>query len=156
MAIFDDISVHMKDAMKAREETRLRALRAMRAAFLTEMKRDGAERLSDEVCSVLLRRLEKQRRESIEAFERADRPEQAQAERDELGVIQEFLPSLADETQTLAWVQEAITATGANAAGDAGRVMGAVMKAHKGEVDGALARRMAGEILAGEGDEAAD
>jgi hypothetical protein len=148
MAIFDEISVQMKDALKARAEIRLRTLRSVRAAFLTEMKRDGAEHLSDDVCTALLRRLEKQRRESIEAFEQADRPEQAEAERAELGVIQEFLPSLADEDQTRAWVVEAIEATGALAPGDAGRVMGTVMKAHKGEVDGALARRMAGEILA--------
>ena len=149
MAIFEEISVQMKDALKARDEIRLRALRGIRAAFLTEMKRDGAERLSDEVCTALLRRLEKQRHESIEAFEQADRPERAEAERAELGVIQEFLPSLADEDQTRAWVQEAINATSASAAGDAGRVMATVMKAHKGEVDGALARRVAEEILTG-------
>jgi uncharacterized protein YqeY len=147
MPILDDVSSRLKDAMRARDEVRLRALRAMRAAFLNEMKKDGTEELSDEVCVGLLRRLEKQRRESIEAFEGAGRADRAEAERAELGVLREFLPSLADEAQTRAWVQDAIEASGASKPGDAGRVMGALMKAHKGELDGSLARRIASELL---------
>jgi len=147
MPILDDVSSRLKDAMRARDDVRLRALRAMRAAFLNEMKKDGTEELADEVCVGLLRRLEKQRRESIEAFEGAGRADRAEAERAELGVLREFLPSLADEAQTRAWVQDAIEASGAQKPGDAGRVMGALMKAHKGELDGALARRIASELL---------
>ena len=71
----------------------------------------------------------------------------AEAERQELAVIQRFLPSLADEAQTRAWVEAAIAETGAAAPGDMGRVMGAIMKAHKGEVDGGLAKRIAAELL---------
>ena len=148
MPILDEVSSGIVDAMRARDDVRLRSLRAMRAAFLNEMKKDGRKELPDEVCIGLLRRLEKQRRESIDAFENAGRAERAEAERAELGVLREFLPSLADEAQTRAWVQEAIDASGASKPGDAGRVMGAVMKAHKGEVDGALAREIAGELLA--------
>ena len=150
MPIFDTITAQMKDAMKAKEAARLAALRAIRAAFLTEMKKDNSDSVPDETCVGLLRRLEKQRRESIDAFEKAGRDEQAAAEKAELAVIGEFLPSLADEATTRAWVKEAIEASGASAAGDVGRVMGAVMKAHKGDVDGNLARSIAGELLAGE------
>ena len=64
-------------------------------------------------------------------------------------MIEEFLPRLADEDATRAWVREAIAATGAAQPGDVGKVMGALMKAHKGEVDGQLARRLAQELLAG-------
>ena len=70
-------------------------------------------------------------------------------ERAELAVIDEFLPSLADEATTRSWVEQAIAASGAAKAGDLGRVMGALMKAHKGEVDGNLARRIAAESLGG-------
>ena len=149
MSIFETINAQLKDAMKARDTARLGALRGIRAAFLTEMKKNNADSLPDETCVQLLRRLEKQRRESIEAFEKAARAEQAAAERAELAVIGEFLPSLADEATTRAWVQEAIHGTGASAPGDVGRVMGAVMKAHKGDVDGNLARQIAAELLAG-------
>ncbi|HTY19001.1 MAG TPA: GatB/YqeY domain-containing protein [Myxococcota bacterium] len=148
MAIFDDVTRGMQAALKAKDDVRLTALRAIRAAFLLEMKKDNATELSDEVCVGLLRRLEKQRHESIEAFEVAGRAERAAAERAELAVIESFLPKLADEATTRAWVQEAIAASGATSAKELGKVMGALMKAHKGDVDGNLARRIAGELLA--------
>ncbi len=149
MSIVDTINAQMKDAMKSKDTARLGALRNIRAAFLTEMKRDNSQSLPDETCVALLRRLEKQRLESIDAFEKASRTEQIAAEKADLAVIREFLPSLADEATTRAWVQEAIAASGANAAGDVGKVMGALMKAHKGEIDGTLANRLARELLAG-------
>lgn len=149
MAIYDEINARMKDAMKAKDMPRLGALRGIRAAFLNEMKKDNASSLPDDACIGLLRRLEKQRGESIEAFEGAGRTAQAEAEKAELAVIREFLPSLADEPTTRAWVQEAVAASGASAPGDVGRVMGAVMKAHKGDVDGNLARWIASELLGG-------
>jgi uncharacterized protein YqeY len=148
MAIVDQVSQQMKEALRARQERRLVALRSIRAAFLNEMKRDGSETLADDVCTVLLRRLEKQRKESIEAFEGAGREERAAAEREELTVIESFLPSLADLETTRGWVKEAIASTGASAKGDIGRVMGALMKDHKGEVDGGLANGIASELLA--------
>lgn len=149
MAIYDQVSAQMKEALKAKDSARLAALRNFRAAFLTEMKKDNSDSLADEACVAILRRLEKQRKESIEAFEKAGRTEMAEAEKAELVILQEFLPSLADEAQTRAWVEAAIAETGAAAPSDAGRVMGAVMKAHKGEVDGGLAKKIAGELLSG-------
>jgi hypothetical protein len=113
------------------------------------MKKDNAPTLADETCVAVLRRLEKQRRESIEAFEAAGRADRADAERAELAVIESFLPRRADAETTRAWVREAIAATGAAKPGDLGRVMGALMKAHKGEVDGTLAREIAQAELGG-------
>src|SRR4030095_7107389 len=98
----------MKAAMLAKDAARLSALRNIRAAFLTEMKKSNAKELPDETCVDLLRRLEKQRKESIEAFEKGGRAEQAAAEKAELNVIGEFLPQLADEATTKGWVEEAI------------------------------------------------
>ena len=148
MAIFDEATRGMQAALKAKDEVRLTALRAIRAAFLLEMKKDNAATLSDEVCIAVLRKLEKQRHESIEAFEAAGRAERAAAERAELSVIESFLPKLADEATTRAWVEEAIAASGATSARELGKVMGALMKAHKGDVDGNLARKLAAERLA--------
>jgi len=143
MPIADQVTEQMKQAMKARDERRLVALRSMRSAFLNEMKKDGSTSISDAVCEGLLRKLEKQRKESIEAFTNAGREELAAAERAELAVIQEFLPGLADEAKTRDWIEAAIAQTGAAGAKDVGKVMGALMKAHKGEIDGDLARRLA-------------
>jgi uncharacterized protein YqeY len=147
MPIADQVTEQMKQAMKARDERRLVALRSMRTAFLNEMKKDGSSSVSDEICEGLLRKLEKQRKESIEAFTNAGRAELAAAERAELAVIQEFLPKLADEAKTRAWIDEAIAQTGAASAKDVGKVMGALMKAHKAEIDGDLARRLTQERL---------
>jgi uncharacterized protein YqeY len=149
VGIFEQVSAGMKEALKAKDELRLAALRSIRAVFLNETKKDNSTTLSDEACVGLLRRLEKQRLESIEAFEGAGRPERAAAERAELEVIRGFLPRLADEATTRRFVEEAIAATGASGPREIGKVMGAVMKEHKGEVDGSLVRKLASEKLGG-------
>ena len=148
MSIVDDVTAQVKEAMKAKDQTRLAALRSMRTAFLNEMKKDGSDSLSDEVAEGLMRKLEKQRTESIDAFEKGGRPEMAETEQAELAIIQEFLPQLADEAQTRTWVEEAIAATGASEKKDMGKVMGALMGAHKAELDGNLARQIVQELLA--------
>lgn len=147
MPIVDEVGRQLTQAMRAKDAPRVAALRGIRAALQTEMKRDGVETLSDDAALPVLRRLAKQRGESIEAYEKAGRAERAALERAELEVVESFLPRLADEATTRAWVREAIAASGAAAPGDVGRVMGALMKRHKGEVDGALARRLAAEEL---------
>jgi hypothetical protein len=147
MPIFDEVSSQMKDALRAQQKLRLQALRNIRAAFLLRMKEDGSSSVSDDDCVPILRRLEKQRKESIEAFDGAGRTEQAAAERAELEIILGFLPKQADEATVRAWVQSAIAESGAKSAKDLGRVMGALMKAHKGDVDGNVARKIASELL---------
>lgn len=148
MAIVDDVTNQMKDAMRAKDTVRLATLRSMRTAFLNEMKKDGSDTVSDAVCETLLRKLEKQRKESIEAFAKGGREEMAETERAELAVIQEFLPQLADAAQTRAWVEAAIAESGASGPKEMGKVMGALMKAHKADIDGNLAREIVQELLA--------
>jgi len=145
--LVERVAEQMKAAQKAKDAPRLAALRNVRAAFLHEMKKDGSETLDDEVATAVLRRLAKQREESIDAFAKAGRSERAEAERAEKAVIESFLPSLADESTTRRWVQEAIAETGASSARDLGRVMGAVMKSHRADVDGKLVREIAARLL---------
>ena len=148
MSIADDVTSQIKDAMKAKDVIRLATLRSMRTAFLNEMKKDGSESLDDAVCETLLRRLEKQRKESIEAFTNAGRDELAANEQAEFEILQEFLPSLADEAQTREWVAEAIAESGATEPKDIGKVMGVLMKAHKADLNGNLTREIVQELLA--------
>jgi hypothetical protein len=149
MGLVEQVAEQMKQAQKAKDTARLAALRNIRAAFLLEMKKDGAETLDDATAQGVLRRLAKQREESIEAFAKGGREDRADAERAEKAVIDGFLPRLADEATTRAWVEAAIAETGATSARDLGKVMGAVMKAHKADVDGNLVRRIAAERLGG-------
>jgi len=147
MPIIDDVTVQMKEAMRAKDKLRLTALRGIRAAFIEALKADGSETLADDKCIPILRRLAKQRKESISAYESADREDLAAPERGELAVIETFLPSLADEATTTGWVQTAIDVSGAAGPQDMGKVMGALMREHKGEVDGGLAKDVALKLL---------
>jgi uncharacterized protein YqeY len=147
MAIIDDVTQQMKEAMRAKEKVRLGTLRSIRAAFIEALKADGSETLADENSIAIIRRLEKQRKESIAAYDQGNRSDLAEIERQELVVLETFLPSLADEATTTTWVQAAIAQSGAAGPGDMGRVMGALMGAHKGEVDGGMAKNIALKLL---------
>jgi uncharacterized protein YqeY len=148
MPLVDTINDQLKTAMRAQDKARLVALRNIRAAFILGMKEDGADTLPDEKATALLRSLAKQRQDSITEYQKAKREDLAAAEAAELAVIEEFLPKLADEATTRAWVDQAIASTGAKSKADMGRVMGALMSAHKAELDGKLANRLVAERLA--------
>ncbi|MBT3218308.1 MAG: GatB/YqeY domain-containing protein [Proteobacteria bacterium] len=147
MPIYDDISVELKESMRARNKARTQALRGIRAAFIAKLKEDNADTLSDEVCLVLLRKLAKQRLESIEAYEKGGRDDLVAEEQSEFDVLSSFLPQLADEATTRAWIEEEIAATGATSMKDMGKVMGKLMAAHKSDIDGKLASRLVRDLL---------
>lgn len=147
MSINEAVSEQLKQAMRDRDAKRTSALRNIRAGFLTAMKEDGSSTLEDPRAIEVLRRLAKQRAESIEAYVAGGREDLAAEERDELAVLDSFLPKLADADQTRAWVVEAIAATGAQSGRERGKVMGALMKAHKADVDSKLATQILTELL---------
>ena len=147
MSITERLSNELNTAMKARDRVRATTLRGIRAAFIEEMKKDGSDSVSDDQAIAILRRLARQRSESIEAFEKGGRPDLVETEKTELALIETFLPNLADEATTRAWVQAAIAGTGAEGPGGIGKVMGYLMKNHKSEIDGKLAKSIAEELL---------
>lgn len=147
MSIYDEVTEQMKAAMKAKDKPRLTALRGIRTAFINERKKNNADTITDEQALANLRKLSKQRKDSIDAYKKAGDEERAAEEQAELDVIEEFLPALADADQTRVWVREAIEQTGASEPGHVGKVMGAIMRAHRGDVDGSLARQIASEEL---------
>ncbi len=130
----------MKTAMRAKDKPRLGALRMLRAAMIEAEKSGKA--LTDDGAVAILRKLRKQRIDAAESYVKGERQDLADAEHFEAGVIDAYLPQLADEGQTLAWVQDAIATSGATAPNQLGMAMGALMKAHKGQVDGGLARKL--------------
>lgn len=149
MAIIDDVTTQMKAAMRAKAKDDLRALRGIRAAFIEEMKKDGRDTLSDEAAVTTLRRLAKQRKDSLETYTEVGRQDLADVEAAELALIDTFLPKLADAAQTQAWVDEAVAQTGASSMRDMGKVMGALMKAHRADIDGAVAKKLVQAALQG-------
>lgn len=149
MSIYDDVTAQMKAAMKAKDKPRLSALRGIRTVLINAKKEDNSETVADDRAIALLRSLSKQRKDSIKAYADAGRDDLVEQESTELSVIEEFLPKLADAEQTRVWVKEAIAASGAASPREIGKAMGALMRAHKGDIDGALARSILQEELGG-------
>jgi uncharacterized protein YqeY len=149
MAILERVSEELKDAMRAKDKSRIDGLRGIRAAFIEALKVDGSTELADDKAQDILRRLAKQRRESIDAFGAGGRADLVAEETNALAVIESFLPKTADEATTRQWVADAIASTGATSARDIGKVMGALMAAHRAELDGKLANKIVRELLPG-------
>ena len=140
----------MKEAMKAGDKKRLGAIRLIGAAMKDrEIEARGAGReMTDEDEQAVLRRMVKQRQDSITAYEAAGRTELAAQERDEVAVIAEFLPQMMDEAGTRAAIAEAIAGTGAAGPKDMGRVIAAVKARHAGRIDFGQASGIVKEMLA--------
>ncbi|CAM9465048.1 unnamed protein product [Ectocarpus sp. 12 AP-2014] len=143
MGIFDDVTAEMKASMKSGDKPKLEGLRMVRAAFLTETKAAGSgDKLPDEKCIAILRKMSKQQQESIDMYRKGKRDDLVEKETKTKQLIDAMLPQLADEATTQKWVDEAIASAGAKGPSDMGKVMGLLMKAHKTEMDGGLAQRL--------------
>mmetsp|Transcript_43328 Transcript_43328/g.135713 ORF Transcript_43328/g.135713 Transcript_43328/m.135713 type:complete len:224 (+) Transcript_43328:551-1222(+) len=149
LSIQDDVAAQMKVAMKARETAKLTALRGIKAALTTAMKESNAETLSDAEAVPVLRKLAKQRSESIESYKSAGADDRAASEQAELDLISQWLPQLATEETVTGWAQEVIAATGASSPAEMGKVMGMLMKDHKDEMDGKMAQQIVKNLLVG-------
>lgn len=148
MAIVDEVTQHMKAAMRAKDKDRLQAIRMIRARII-ELSKSAKADTGDEAIIAELRSMVKQRKDASKTYVEAGRQDLADIENGEIKVIEEFLPGLADAAQTQVWVDEAVASSGAATPKDMGRAMGALMKAHKGEIDGGMARTMIQKALSG-------
>ncbi len=150
MALREQLNEALKQAMKARAARRVSTLRLVFAAIKDrEIRAAAAEpAISDEDLLTLLAKLIKQREESATAFDAGGRPELAAAEREEIGVIREFMPRQLSEDEMRAAVREAIAETGASGLKDMGRVMGTLKQRYSGSMDFAKAGPLAKELLA--------
>lgn len=144
MAIVDEVQDQMKTAMKAKDTTTLATLRLVKAALANAAIEHRVDALNDDQAVDVLRKLAKMRKEAIDMYTKGGATDRAAAEQAELDLVSQWLPSMADEGQTRAWVQEAIGSLGDGPV-NIGKVMGALMKAHKGEVDGSLAQKVVKE-----------
>jgi uncharacterized protein len=136
MALTDEVSAAIADAMRKRDVLRLGALRMLKAAFMNREIEHG-HALDDGEARQVVSSLVKQRRDSIEQFTRGGRDDLAQKEAAEIAVLEAYLPPPADPMLVERMVAEAIAETGATSAKDMGRVMKAVMGRLAGQtVDG--------------------
>jgi len=132
--LFDKINADIVTAMKAKDEASLSALRMVKSA-LKYKEVDLKRELKDEEVLDVLSHQAKQRRESVEGFEKGGRADSAESERAELALIERYLPPKLTEVELEAMVAEAIQTVGAASPRDMGKVMGALTPKLKGRAD---------------------
>lgn len=150
MTIHSDIKEEMKDAIRVRDRERLTALRSMIAEFNNEIIAKGGDRekpLTDEQAQEIIIRLVKQRRDSIEQFEGAGRDDLAQTERQELSVLEKYLPEQMSEEEIEKFLNEKIKELNIKDRSKIGQLLGLTMKELKGKVDGKTVKRIAEKLL---------
>ena len=136
MSFAEKIQKELTGAMKAKDELRLSVLRMLKTALHNRRIERGAE-LDDPEALAVVKSLVKQRRESVEEYRKANRPELAAAEEKEIGILEGYLPAAVSEDAIKAAVEDAVRETGAATPKDIGRVMKAVMGRFAGQnVDG--------------------
>ena len=146
MSIKDRLKSDLITAMKARDELKVSTLRLV-SSSIKNREIDERKELDDEAVLAVLITAGKQRRESIEQYEKGGRPDLADKEKAELAIIQTYMPQQLSRDEVAAIVKETIAETGAAGAKDMGKVMKALMPKVKGKADGKLVNELVKEIL---------
>ncbi|MGJ1284893.1 GatB/YqeY domain-containing protein [Sphingobacterium spiritivorum] len=137
MALEEKINQDIKAAMIAKDNTKLRGLRAIKAAILlAKTEKGGSEDLSEDTEIKVLQKLVKQRKESAEIYKTQNREDLYQIEVEEQNVIEEYLPKQLDRAEVESIIRQIIQETGASSVKDMGKVMGAANQKLAGQADG--------------------
>ena len=134
MTVHERIDSNLKDAMRAKDAARLTVLRMLKSALkYSALEKGGADgQLDDTEAAQVIRKQVKQRQDSIESFEKGGRPELAAKEKDELAILNAYLPKGLEAEELSIIVRETIAEIGATSKAQ----MGAVMKALQGKIAG--------------------
>lgn len=144
----ENIDTEIKTAMLARNNVRLRGLRAIKAAILLAKTEKGvSEVLTDETEIKVLQKLAKQRKESADIYKAQNREDLYQIEIEELNVIEEFLPKQLSKDEVTLIISDIIQRTGASTVKDMGKVMGAANKELAGKADGKTISEVVKDLL---------
>jgi uncharacterized protein len=140
MSIRDKLSADMKEAMKSGEKRRLATIRLMNAAIKDKdigARTEGhdSDKLPDSALLDLFAKMVKQRQDSITAYQQGGRPELEQQEREEMEIIQTYMPKQFSEDETKAAISGIITAVGASGIKDMGKVMAELKTKYSGQID---------------------
>jgi uncharacterized protein len=148
MNLQERLAHDLKDAMRAKDQVRLLAIRSLRAAIL-EKEKEGTGPASDDDLLAIVQKQAKQRRDAIEQYEAAGREDLAQKERDELAVLGLYLPEQLSDDDIRRVVHEIVTRSGATSMKDMGRVMGEAMTELRNRADGNRVRQVVQDLLRG-------
>ena len=149
MSLETQIMGEMKDAMKSKDEAALRTLRSIKAEIIKAKTEPGAGgEINEATEQKFLQKMVKQRKDSLEIFEQQGRADLAVKEKEELEIIQRFLPVQMTEEEITAEVKNIISTTGASSAADVGKVMGLATKQLAGKADGKVISGIVKTLLA--------
>src|SRR6201996_6367604 len=149
MSLETQVMDDLKNAMRAKDEAALRTLRAIKAAILLEKTSEGASDTISEATEIkMLQKLAKQRRDSLEIFEKQNRADLADKEKEELAIIEKFLPKQMSAEELETEVKAIIAQTGATSPADMGKVMGVASKQLAGKADGKAISETVKKLLA--------
>ncbi|CAN5265948.1 GatB/YqeY domain-containing protein [soil metagenome] len=144
----EQVMKEMKTAMLAKDDVSLRSLRAIKAAIIIAKTSEGAGgKVKEEDEVKLLQKLVKQRKDSLEIYEKQNREDLAVKEREEISIIEKFLPAQMSAEDIKAAVAAIIAQTGASSSADMGKVMGAASKQLAGKADGKAIAAAVKELL---------
>lgn len=139
----------MKEAMKAKEEATLRALRAIKAEIIKAKTEPGANgELTDEAAAKMLQRMLKQRKDSLEIFQQQNREDLAKKEAEEIAVIEKFMPAQMSDAALQEALKKIVEQVGAASPADMGKVMGVATKQLAGQADGKAISAAVKQLLA--------
>jgi len=131
------IQDHMKTAMRAKDKKSLEALRAVKSAILmAKTEKAGSDELSEDTEIKLLQKLVKQRKEAAAIFHEQNRPELAEDEEFQAGIIEAFLPAQLSDAELTDYISALIEKLGATSVKDMGKVIGAASKELAGKAEG--------------------
>jgi len=148
MTLEQKIMADLKTAMLAKDDKALRSLRAIKAAILLAKTSSGASGdLSEEEEVKILQKLVKQRKDSLDIFTQQNRPDLAEKEREEIEVIERFLPKQLTEEEIKSELKIILTENGASGPADMGKIMGIASKALAGKADGKTISRLLKDML---------
>ncbi len=137
MTLEERINQDLKTAMRAKDQAALRGIRAVKAAILLAKTEEGAtDSISEEKEIQILSKLVKQRQESLRIYEEQNREDLAATEREEIEVIQKYLPEQLDAEALATRVKAIIDRVGASSMKDMGKVMGVASKELAGQAEG--------------------
>jgi len=145
MSLHTDIKDQIKAAMLAREAEKLSVLRGLLASFTNELvakKRKPDEELSDEEVLEVIRRAVKQRKDSIEQFEKGGRHDLADAEKSELAILETYLPQQMSREEIETYIKDKQAGLGFTDKSKSGQFMGIIMKDLKGKADGPMVKEV--------------
>jgi len=147
-SIRERLNEDLKAAMREKAKLRLSTIRMIRSEILNKDKEHGQETGEEDILKVLLSMVKKGE-EAAEQFSKGRREELASKEREEIRIIQEYLPAQMDDEELRQAVQEAIAETGASSLKEMGKVMGLLTKQLAGRTTGARISQVVKERLSG-------